>query len=202
MANIGAIILAAGGSSRLGEAKQLLTFPDGETLVHSAVRAAKEGGCKIVCVVTGETDERVVQAVADLHPIVVRNEKWSRGIGSSIRLGVQQLAGSELSAIVLLACDQLALDAAIVRALIARHEETGKAIVASHYGDTLGIPALFDRSCLGDLQRLPDDKGAKSLIKADAERVALIEFPEGALDLDSPADVRTWRARCSTEARR
>lgn len=200
MGHVAAIVLAAGGSSRLGEPKQLLVI-EGETLVHSAVRVAQEGGCELVCVVTGEAHEQVAQAVSDLDPIVVRNRTWTRGIGSSIRLGVQQLAVRDVSAIILLACDQPALGVDIICAIIARHEETGQAIIASRYAGTLGIPALFDRSCFEELQSLADDRGAKALIEADAARVALIEFPKGALDLDSPADVQTWRARCSKEAR-
>jgi hypothetical protein len=79
---------AAGSSSRLGQSKQLLDF-NGETLVRSAVRAAIDGGCEIVCVVTGAEREAVKKAVADFHPLVLHNEEWRRGMGSSIRSGVQ-----------------------------------------------------------------------------------------------------------------
>jgi molybdenum cofactor cytidylyltransferase len=200
MASIGAVVLAAGGSTRLGQAKQLLTFPDGETLVHSAVRVAREGGCEIVCVVTGEGHEQVAQAVADLCPVIICNENWTRGIGSSIRLGVTQLRN--VCAIVLFACDQPALDGAVVRALIKQREQTGHAIVASHYADTLGVPALFDRSCFADLERLPDGSGAKGLIEAEPARVAKVEFPSGELDLDSPENLQAWRrAQRSPDAR-
>ena len=87
MRRIGGIVLAAGGSTRLGEPKQLLEF-DGETLVHAAVRAAQEGGCDVVCVVTGHASTAVENAVADLRPLLVHNEDWQRGMGSSIRLGL------------------------------------------------------------------------------------------------------------------
>jgi molybdenum cofactor cytidylyltransferase len=198
MADVGAVVLAAGGSSRLGEPKQLLAFANGETLVHSAARAAREGGCKKVCVVTGASHDRVAQAVFDLRPIVIRNRNWSRGIGGSIRLGVSRLP--DVSAIVFLTCDQPGLDAEIIRALIARHEETGRAIVASRYANALGTPALFERSCFAALQNLPDESGAKSLIETEPSQVAQIDFPAGALDLDSPADLQMWRDRCSMEA--
>src|SRR4051812_45140521 len=130
MRKIAGVILAAGGSTRMGSAKQLLKS-GGETLVHAAVRAAQEGGCQIVCVVTGHEPEAVEQAVADLSPLVARNENWPRGMGSSIRVGV--CAIEPASAVILFACDQPAVHAQTIRALIEQHERTGQPIVASHY---------------------------------------------------------------------
>ncbi len=199
MGKIGAVILAAGSSSRLGQAKQLLEL-NGEALVRRTMRSAREGGCEIVCIVTGDRHDEVARAVGDSEVLVLRNESWTRGIGSSIRTGVDQLSATDTSAIVLLACDQPALDSGTIRRLIETFEETGKTIVASHYADTLGIPALFARQCFIELQHLRDDRGAKEIIEAEPARVARIEFPGGELDLDIPADLEAWRERCSTGA--
>jgi molybdenum cofactor cytidylyltransferase len=190
MGRLGAVVLAAGNSSRLGQSKQLLER-NGETLVHSAVRAAIDGGCEIVCVVTGAEPETVAKAVSDLHPMLVHNAEWRRGIGSSIRSGVQRLR--DCSALVLLACDQPALDSSVVRALIRTHEETRQPIVASHYAETLGIPALFSCDCFEELLLLPDDRGAKGVISINPNRVAQVEFANGAMDIDTPKDLQTWR---------
>jgi molybdenum cofactor cytidylyltransferase len=75
-----------------------------------------------------------------------------------------------------------------VSQLIAALAETGKPIVASSYADTLGVPALFDRSCFDDLLALPDDSGAKSLIAARPNDIAAIPFEKGAIDIDTPED--------------
>jgi CTP:molybdopterin cytidylyltransferase MocA len=56
-----------------------------------------------------------------------------------------------------------------------------------------GVPALFDRVCFEELLTLPDDSGAKPLIEADLTRVAWIEFPQGAIDIDTPADLERLR---------
>ncbi len=192
MRGIGGVILAAGGSTRLGEPKQLLRFRD-ETLVHAAVRAAREGGCDSVCVVTGHARAAVEEAVADLSPLIAHNEDWREGMGRSIRLGLG--AVQPVSAVILLACDQPAVDGNVIRSLIERYAQTGHAIVASHYLGTLGIPALFDRSCFAELRLLPDERGAKAVIQADAARVSSFDFPGGALDLDTPHDLRAWRMR-------
>jgi len=200
MDGIGALILAAGGSSRLGEPKQFLEFC-GETLIHAAARAAVEAGCDPVCLVTGETHDRVQSAVIDLSATVIHHPAWQRGIGSSLRFGLQHLADLDLSALLLLVCDQPQLDQQILRALIHRRADTNSPIVASRYARTLGVPALFARVCFSELAQLPDESGAKKVIEADPRRVAHIEFPGGAIDLDSPADVEKWRGRCREEAR-
>ncbi|QIF05909.1 nucleotidyltransferase family protein [Roseimicrobium sp. ORNL1] len=192
MHRIGGIVLAAGGSTRLGSPKQLLRL-QGESLVRTAVKAAQQGGCDLVCVVTGHAREAVEKELTHARPLLVHNEKWGRGMGSSIRLGVT--AVQPASAVILLACDQPAVDAQVVRSLIAEHYRTGQAIVASQYSGTCGIPVLFDESCFPELANLADDRGAKSIIEADMGRVAHLAFPEGALDLDSPADLEAWRKR-------
>jgi molybdenum cofactor cytidylyltransferase len=205
MRNLGAVILAAGGSSRLGRPKQLLAFA-GETLVRRAVRAASETGCDPVIVVVGKIgdairseldirDSRISSgpALRNLTPtMIVENAEWRNGIGTSIRRGVQQLARS-VDAVVLLACDQPFVDASVVGRLIAAWEETGRPIAASCYANTLGVPALFDRSCFEALLSLPDDLGAKSLIAARPGDVASIAFEDGAIDIDTPEDFANLR---------
>jgi molybdenum cofactor cytidylyltransferase len=192
MRKIGGVILAAGGSTRLGQAKQLLEF-HGESLVHAAVRAAREGGCDFICVVTGHAREGVEEAVADLRPILVHNEDWQQGMGSSVRLGFNAI--QPVSAVVLLACDQPAVDGKVIRSLIEHFDQADRAIIASFYSGTLGIPALFGHSCFAELQSLSNHRGAKAVILADPTRVTPFEFPAGALDLDSPEDLWAWRER-------
>jgi molybdenum cofactor cytidylyltransferase len=205
MRKLGAVILAAGGSSRLGRPKQLLAL-NGETLVRRAVRAASEAGCHPVIVVVGEIgdtirseldirDSRISSGLALenlTRAMIVENAEWRNGIGTSIRRGLQQLPRS-VDAVVLLACDQPFVDASIVGKLIAAWEETGRPITASYYANTLGVPALFDRSCFEALLNLPDDSGAKSLIAARPDDVASIAFEDGAIDIDTPADFERLR---------
>jgi molybdenum cofactor cytidylyltransferase len=88
----------------------------------------------------------------------------------------------------LLACDQPFVDARTISALMTMREDSGKPIVASRYANTLGVPALFDRSCFAALLALPDDSGAKMLIESRGRDVAAIEFEQGAIDIDTPAD--------------
>lgn len=198
MRNVGAVILAAGGSSRLGQPKQLLLYR-GETLIRRAVRAAAEAGCHpVVLVVSGELGD-AVRSEADLRDssspalrnfsgaMIVENANWRNGVGTSIRRGLQEFRGS-VEAVVLLACDQPFLDRGVIGELIAMQEKTGKPIIASSYANTLGVPALFDRSLFAALVQLPDDSGAKTLIAARPGDVGSIAFKEGAVDVDTPQD--------------
>ena len=193
MPKIAGVILAAGGSSRLGQPKQLLAFR-GATLIQRAVRAAAEAGCDPVIVVTGEIGDAIRSEIGERSGIViVENAEWRSGIGTSIRCGLEQLPGS-VEAVVLLTCVQPFVDGAVVRTLIAERQRTGKAIVASSYASTLGVPALFDRSCFDALLTLPVAAGAKSLIETRRGDTASIAFEEGGVDIDTPEDFERLNA--------
>ena len=189
MRGIGAVILAAGASARLGQPKQLLTFR-GETFVQRAVRAAAEGGCEPVIVVAGQLGQAIRLGIerSDSAVTVVENPEWQKGIGTSIRRGVEQL-GQSVEAVVLLTCDQPFVDASIIVRLIAEREKTGKPIAACRYADTIGVPALFDRSLFDALRSLLDGSGAKSLIETDPANTVSIEFAQAAIDIDTPQDL-------------
>jgi molybdenum cofactor cytidylyltransferase len=186
---IGAVILAAGGSSRFGQPKQLIPFR-GKSLVYRIIDAACEAGCSPVVVVIRSEDEKLYREFDGAGVVTVQNHQWSRGIGSSIRCGIQGLIKSlpDVEASVLLVCDQPAVNVRVIQRLIALHETTGKSIVASSYADTLGVPALFSRSVFEELLSLGDKAGAKSIVLRSRERVASLSFPEGQTDIDTWED--------------
>lgn len=200
MPKIGALILAAGGSSRFGQPKQLLPFR-GKTLVRTIIAAACEAGCSPVVVVIGSDAEKIHAELVHTNVIEVRNADWQRGIGSSIRSGARALTDQapSVEAILLLVCDQPAVNARLVQALIATHEATKQNIVASGYADTVGVPALFDRSLFKELLSLDDEFGAKSIILQDPARVARFTFPEGAIDIDTWEDWKKLNERSHPE---
>ena len=75
-----------------------------------------------------------------------------------------------------------------IEQLVALREKTKKAIVASSYAGTLGVPALFHRSCADELLHLDEGSGAKAVIASNHERVTEFTFPEGKIDIDTAAD--------------
>ena len=196
MQKIGAVILAAGESSRFGRPKQLVQFR-GKSLVRRAVDAAKDANCSAIVVVLGSKREQIERELKETDAIVAENKDWRRGIGSSIRVGVESAVSQapDVEAIVLLTCDQPSLKTDTIERLIATREKTKKAIVASSYSETLGVPALFDRSCFQELLALDDETGAKVIILSNRERVAELLFPEGKIDIDTAADYKNLTAQ-------
>jgi molybdenum cofactor cytidylyltransferase len=180
MRRIGALILAAGGSIRFGEPKQLLNFR-GKSLVRRVVEAAAGAKCEPIVVVAGNASDLVGERVGNCE--IIRNAQWQRGIGSSIKCGVERLRGS-VDAVVILACDQPFVTASVVKELIA-HDAP---IVASGYAEAVGIPALFASRYFDALASLPDETGAKSVIAAHTSDVAVVPFAEGVIDIDTRAD--------------
>jgi molybdenum cofactor cytidylyltransferase len=195
MSNVAAIILAAGSSSRLGQTKQLLQF-QGTKLIEGTINAARGAGCNPIIVVTGSNSPEVASAIKSEDICIAANPEWERGIGTSIRTGIQQL--SELSpgieAVALLVCDQPFVTANVVTDLIQLWSHGEGPIVASAYSETLGVPAVF-AARFDELVHLPDDSGAKPVIMKNPERVAAFSFPEGAMDIDTAADCERLKKR-------
>jgi len=186
---VAAVVLAAGGSPRFGKPKQFALF-QGETFIRRIVAATIETGCAPVIVVTGEDSAQVALELTGLTVSIAMNPRWSSGLGSSIGVGVQRAIdlAADLDALLLLTCDQPFVTVAILAEIIQLRLTSGKPIVASAYARTLGIPALFDRSCFPDLLRLKEDSGAKKIILARPHDVASFGFPAGEIDIDTAAD--------------
>lgn len=184
---IGAVILAAGSSSRLGQPKQLLTV-DGETLLRRAVRIAEQASADPVIVVLGAHAERLRKELAGTTATPVYCERWQDGMGASLAAGVAALP-PELDAALILLCDQPRVQTAHLRQLIARAEETAALIVAASYNNGLGAPALFRRALFANLQTIPGDKGARYLIQQHRAQTIAFPLPEAADDVDTPDDL-------------
>lgn len=181
MRRVGALILAAGGSTRFGKSKQFLEL-EGESLIRRTARAATDTGCQPVVIVAGDEVERISSDVSECE--VIHNAAWRKGIGTSLKTGIESLR-NRVDAVVILACDQPFVSADILRSLITRDAP----IVASSYANTIGIPALFDARYFDALASLPDETGAKSILEQRRSDLAIIEFPEGAIDIDRPRDL-------------
>lgn len=172
-----AVVLAAGASSRLGEPKQLVTLA-GETLLERAIRTAREADCSPVVVVLGAAAERIAEQCDLSDAVVVVNELWSEGMGSSVRLGVAAVQGAD--GVVLMTCDQPAVTAAHLRALMA-----SGGVVGSAYAGRVGVPAYFPAAEFAGLLALRGDRGARELLRG----MAAVDLPGGEVDVDTVEDL-------------
>lgn len=186
---VGAVVLAAGSSSRMGSPKQTLQFR-GESLLKRATLAALGAGCRPVVVVTGAYAELSRREFEGIDVREVLNSSWETGMASSVRVGIKGLVveDANVSAAVLLLCDQPHVTAEVISDLVAARRATGKAIVASVYGGSFGVPALFSRTLFAELTRLEGMSGAKEIIKRYASEAHFLPFQEGEVDVDTPDD--------------
>lgn len=184
---IGAAVLAAGASRRLGRPKQLVRHRGGP-LVRTITAEACASHADRVAVVVGAHARDVASAVAGLPIAVEANWLWPEGIASSVRCAVAWAIRSRCDALCLLACDQPHLTAAHVDRLLSAFRTLGSVTpVASAYGCALGIPAVFSADSFHSLLGLAGDRGAVSLLAARG--VGAVDWPDGLLDIDEPADL-------------
>lgn len=190
--NVGVLILAAGGSRRLGKPKQLLRF-DGVSMVRRLAEVALASKADHCTVVLGNAADLCVAELAGLPVSRGINSSWQSGMASSISHGIACVLKNhpETTALVILACDQPLVSATVVNELIETHITTGRSLVACTYADTRGVPALFGRSWFQRLLALQGDRGAKALMDPDDPDYACISFPGGAIDVDTEENYAT-----------
>jgi molybdenum cofactor cytidylyltransferase len=185
-----AIVLAAGGSRRLGRAKQLLTR-EGEPLVRRALRLAAATRPRRLILVLGAHAAAVRAAAQGAAPGVeeVENPDWSQGLASSLQCGVAALAGHTGPCLVL-GCDQPALEAAHLQRLVDAASASASGCAATRYGDALGMPVLASVMLLRETAYLRGDRGLRAALNAIAhDAIGTVDAPALAFDLDTPEDV-------------
>lgn len=190
MGDLHAILLAAGGSSRLGRAKQLLTYGE-EPLVHRAARLLT-GVTPRVTVVTGARAEQVEEALADLGVVSVHNARWREGVGGSIALAARQFDAGTPATLIML-CDQYGIGAGELARLAAAWREDPARIAAARWGERFGPPVIFPSRFFPRLARLRGDLGARQLLVEERARVNFVDLPSAALDVDDAADLARMR---------
>jgi molybdenum cofactor cytidylyltransferase len=189
METTGIIILAAGASKRLGTPKQQLPFQN-KSLLQNVVHAARQAGTMPIVVVLGAFATQIKQQLVTEKVNTVINPHWPTGMGGSIKTGLQHLLqlSPQVNSALLLLCDQPFITTALLEEMYALKKTSGKAIVACSYGNTIGTPALFDKSIFPQLLSLNGQEGAKKILLQHREQVGTIDFPQGAVDIDTNSD--------------
>lgn len=175
--SIAAVVLAAGTSSRLGRPKQDIVL-NGETLLERSVRAASEAACVPVVVIV--SDAARIDELQQFGTESLLNRRSFEGMATSIVAGVKWAKAKGAEGVVLMTCDQPAVTAEHLRALMA---DTSR-VTGSAYAGRIGVPAYFPASSFGDLLALRGDQGARELLRG----VASVANEQLALDIDTEAD--------------
>ena len=184
------VVLAAGGSQRLGRPKQTLRI-NGKSLLAHVLQLAAATTPERIFVVLGANAEQLTPlldgVVLDKLTRVV-NDEWHEGMSSSLRLAANELATWKGRTLVL-ACDQLRLTITHLQSLLDAANANPNHDIASAYADTIGIPALVRASTLASTATLQGDSGLRRLWKSQDAEVIAIDAPELAFDIDTPADL-------------
>ena len=182
---VASILLAAGGSTRLGSPKQLLLY-GGQSLLRLAAATVQAVGCSPVVVVLGARAAEMRAELTGLDVTTIENTGWERGMGSSLRLGLETLLRTETppDGILLALCDQPLVAVEHLHALLDAFA-AGSPLVAAAYGESVGVPAVFGQRHLAELLALPDHSGAKALLMAHRQNLTLVSLPQAATDIDT-----------------
>ena len=189
------VILAAGGSKRLGHPKQLIEIGGVPLIVRTVEAALGVVAIDQVIVVLGANADRIRPLLEPLEVTLIETSAWPDGLSQSIRTAVNtieaRLPGTGAALFTL--CDQPHLDSAALTEITAAGSASTSSVVAAKYDNHPGAPCLIDRRHFDFLKKLEGDEGARSLFqKISPEDLTLVDLPQLSLDLDTPADLERW----------
>jgi len=191
------LLLAAGASTRMGQAKQLLPWK-GQRLIRHAIQQIEEANLvRKIVVVLGANKELISPELLDLKIDTVYNPDWQEGMGTSIQTGIQYLVDdtNNWDGIMISLVDQPLVQAKHYVTLFHLWVDERQPIAAAQYQKVLGVPAIFDQSQFPKLLALQGQIGARKILMQSKGQVSSMEMPEAQFDLDTPEDYRKLLGR-------
>ncbi|PAU84361.1 UDP-N-acetylglucosamine pyrophosphorylase [Halorubrum salipaludis] len=192
---VGGVLLAAGTSSRFGDANKLLATVDGEPIVRRAARTLAAAGLARIVAVVGHEAPRVRAALSDLPIETVENDAYAAGQSASLRAGIEALSGGSgdepaVDAAVVALGDMPFVEPATIETLVAAYAAgAGDALAAAHDGER-GNPVLFDARFFDRLTAVDGDVGGRAiLLGSDASALVAVDDPGVRRDVDRPRDL-------------
>jgi len=186
--NVAAVILAAGGSTRFGQPKQLLPW-NNKPLIAQAADVAWSAGLDPVVVVVGAYAETVIPALAARPVRIVRNYRWQEGMSSSLHVGIAALP-SDVDAAIFMPSDQPLITPQLLQMYVRRRQETGAGILVPQTAEGQhGTPVLFAKRYFEELAGLSGDVGGRALFAKYGDDIAYLPISDSAwmTDVDTPA---------------
>lgn len=185
---IAIILLAAGGSTRLGRPKQLLEI-NGEILIQRIYKICTQSQADVVVVVTGSNHNEVEKVIQPAHPVITYNKNWKNGMMSSIQAGLEDilLKQPDTAAVLIVLCDQYFINISLLNTIIQQFKQSDSLAVCCSYDNTIGVPALYSATLFHKLLISNDKKGAKKLLLSlqQTKNVKVLDFPKGKYDIDT-----------------
>jgi len=184
------VVLAAGGSSRMGTPKQLLPWK-GKTLLEHAIEQARNV-TENVTVVLGAHASIIRATIAFQGVATIENTEWYKGMGVSLALGVKDICKrTDTKSILVVLADQPLLGQEHLRKLAMTYFKNPHTLVATQYEKRSGVPAVFDATLFEELSQLNADFGARHLIQKHAYTSKAIAPIGQTVDIDTMEIYRT-----------
>ena len=190
---IGAVVLAAGASTRFGSPKALAEL-DGRPIPEHVLDAVREAG--IDAIVLGHAADEIEDGIDWLDERVVRNPD-PRELSSSLQIGLDAIAEAEpaVQAALVVLGDQPRTRPAVIRALIAAARTSELGIIAPTYADGGGAnPILLRREAFDLADETSGDRGLGPVLEARPELVLEVLVPGSNPDVDTPADLEALQS--------
>lgn len=181
-------ILAAGGSSRLGQPKQLVRWR-GTSLLQHAVDTATAVAPRVLLTLGADADAlwRTLRAPPSLERIEVPDHH--EGMSASLRAAATRVQTDPAAQrLLVMLVDQYAVDDAWLRGLLALADAHPRRMIASRYDGLRGVPAVFPRGAFSALAALRGDRGARALLRDEPDPIDFIA-PHAPGDVDTPAQM-------------
>ncbi len=192
LSKLHAIILAAGGSSRYGQCKQLEEI-NGSTLIKTATSELLSlFDRNKIHIVVGAHSEEIVEAIRTLHVNIIYNHDWESGMGSSLKTALGAVE-TDADAIMVTLCDQVLIRENHLHQLIETWRGAPLNIIASAYSDTIGTPTIIPAPFFPQIFQLTGDIGAKSILMDNPEKTVTLPVPEAEFDVDTPWELEKLR---------
>jgi molybdenum cofactor cytidylyltransferase len=193
---VGAVVLAAGASSRMGEVKQLLPLAD-STVLEQTLGNLRAAGVDEIVLVLGSSAERIRQRIAGLSIERLRilvNPDYRQGMATSLRAGLSALDGNVAAALIVLA-DQPFIQANTFDQIIERYRHYDAQIVVPTYKGFRGNPVLLDRSVFEEIMALQGDIGCRAIFGNHLNGIVKVEVSDIGilLDIDNKDDYERLR---------
>jgi molybdenum cofactor cytidylyltransferase len=188
---VGAIVLAAGLSVRMGEPKMLLPWGD-EPVIRRVCREGIASGAHRVIVVTGANRDAVEKAIADLPVEPIFNPDYAQGeMLSSVQAGLRALEGAADACLIVLG-DQPQIEGKVVAGVIQAYFEGRGGIIVPSYQMRRGHPVVMDCQFWPELLALPPDGAPRDVVRAHEDAIyhLVVDTPSVLGDLDTPEDYR------------
>lgn len=194
MKKIAVLVLAAGKSSRMKSIKQLEKI-DHRTLLDFTLQKAKRlCSFDVYCVLGANANK--IKAETNISNIqFINNQNFEKGLSSSIICGIDYFNKNQLNldGVLILLADQPAIEMSYLQSLIKLFKENSSKIIASNYGNFLGVPAIFSKQFFSELLLIKGDKGAKKFINSKKNDVITPKETSNFIDLDTKEELSLYK---------